>query len=143
VKALEYRAMTIRCAGSQEHRLRQDIERLAGEIGERNCEYYPKLLEAAAFIEQSFEAAGYRPVRQEYEAQGQRFANIEVELLGQDYPQEILVVGAHYDTERGSPGATIMPQALRHSWRSHASLQINRSHGRYASSPSLMRSVRS
>jgi hypothetical protein len=87
--------MTIRCAESQEIRLRQDIERLAGEIGERNFEHYPKLLEAA----------GYRPVREEYEAQGQRFANIEVERLGQDHPQEILVVGAHYVTERGSPGA--------------------------------------
>ncbi len=97
--------MAMRCADSQENRLRQDIERLAGEIGERNFEHYPKLLEAAAFIEQSFEAVGYRPVRQEYEAQGQRFANIEVELLGQDRPQEVLIVGAHYDTERGSPGA--------------------------------------
>ena len=95
----------MRCADSQESRLRLDIERLAGEIGERNFEHYPKLLEAAAFIEQSFEAVGYRPVRQEYEAQGQRFANIEVELLGQDRPQEVLIVGAHYDTERGSPGA--------------------------------------
>jgi Zn-dependent M28 family amino/carboxypeptidase len=87
------------------NRLREDIERLAGEIGERNFEHYRKLLEAAAFIEQSFQAVGYRPVRQEYEAQGQRFANIEVELLGQDRPQEILIVRAHYDTERGSPGA--------------------------------------
>ena len=97
--------MTMHCAGSQENRLREDIERLAGEIGERTFEHYRKLLEAAAFIEQSFQAVGYRPVRQEYEAQGQRFANIEVELLGQDRPQEILIVGAHYDTERGSPGA--------------------------------------
>jgi Zn-dependent M28 family amino/carboxypeptidase len=30
---------------------------------------------------------------------------ISLELLGQDRPQEILIVGAHYDTERGSPGA--------------------------------------
>lgn len=88
-------------------------ERLAGEIDERNFEHYPKLLEAAAFIEQSFEAVGYRPVRQEYEAQGQRFANIEVELLGQDRPQEVLVVGAHYDTSVARRGPTIMPQALR------------------------------
>jgi Zn-dependent M28 family amino/carboxypeptidase len=28
-----------------------------------------------------------------------------VELLGQARPQEVLIVGAHYDTERGSPGA--------------------------------------
>lgn len=97
--------MRMHVAGPQENRLRQDIERLAGEIGERKFEHYRKLLEAAAFIEQSFQAVGYKPVRQEYEAQGQGFANIEVELLGQDRPQEVLIVGAHYDTERGSPGA--------------------------------------
>jgi Zn-dependent M28 family amino/carboxypeptidase len=92
-------------ADPQEQRLRQDIDRLAGEIGERNLQHYPRLLEAAAFIEHSFEEMGYRPMRQEYEAQGMRFANIEVEFRGQDLPQEIIVVGAHYDTERGSPGA--------------------------------------
>lgn len=133
--------MTMHCAGSQENRLREDIERLAGEIGERNFEHYRKLLEAAAFIEQSFQAVGYRPVRQEYEAQGQRFATIEVELLGQDRPQEILIVGAHYDTERGSPGLTITPQALRLSWRSRGSSRINRSHEHYGLSPSLMKSA--
>jgi Zn-dependent M28 family amino/carboxypeptidase len=92
-------------AAPQEERLRQNIDRLAGEIGERNFEHYSKLLEAAAFIEHSFEEVGYRSMRQEYEARGMRFANIEVELQGQDLPQEIVIVGAHYDTERGSPGA--------------------------------------
>ena len=34
-----------------------------------------------------------------------QFANIEIEIRGQDLAHEIIVVGAHYDTERGSPGA--------------------------------------
>jgi Zn-dependent M28 family amino/carboxypeptidase len=64
-----------------------------------------QLCEAAAFIEQSFLEAGYQPRRQEYLARGKTFANIEAELTGQDYPQEIIIIGAHYDTARGSPGA--------------------------------------
>jgi Zn-dependent M28 family amino/carboxypeptidase len=97
--------MKMTTTDAQEKRLRQDIAKLAGEIGERNLDHYPKLLEAAAFIEDSFQQAGYKPMRQEYEARGLRFANLEVEVQGQDSPREIIVVGAHYDTERGSPGA--------------------------------------
>jgi Zn-dependent M28 family amino/carboxypeptidase len=89
----------------QEERLRQDIHRLAGEIGERNVYSYSKLCEAAAFVEQSFRDAGYRSARQEYDARGKIFANIEVESVGHDFPDEIVIIGAHYDTARGSPGA--------------------------------------
>lgn len=89
----------------QEERLRQDVERLAGVIGERNIYRYSKLCDAAAFIEQSFEEAGYQPLRHEYEARSTRFANIEAELSGTDGRQDIVIVGAHYDTARGSPGA--------------------------------------
>lgn len=85
--------------------LRRDIDYLAGVIGERNVYCYPKLCEAAAFIEESFRQSGYRPVRQEYEARDKKFFNIEVEIRGEDLAHEIIVVGAHYDTERGSPGA--------------------------------------
>jgi hypothetical protein len=34
--------MTMHCADSQKNGLRQDIERLAGEIGERNFEHFPE-----------------------------------------------------------------------------------------------------
>jgi hypothetical protein len=89
----------------QEAILRQDIGRLAGAIGQRNLDHYAKLNEAATFIEQSLRQTGHVPVRQEYEARGMRFANVEIELRGVDRPQEIVIIGAHYDTARGSPGA--------------------------------------
>ena len=89
----------------QQERLRQDVDRLAGIIGERNVYRYSKLCETAEFIEQSFRESGYQSVRQEYEALGQNFANVVVEIVGHEMPQEIVVIGAHYDTERGSPGA--------------------------------------
>jgi Zn-dependent M28 family amino/carboxypeptidase len=89
----------------QEKELRQYIDRLASSIGERNIYCYPKLCEAAAFIEQSLLNTGYQPRRQEYQAKDKSFANIEAEITGQVYPQDIVVIGAHYDTARGSPGA--------------------------------------
>jgi Peptidase family M28 len=89
----------------QEERLRQDVNRLAGAIGDRNLYRYPSLRDAMGFIEQSFLEAGCQPTRQEYEGRGKSFANIEAEVAGQEFPQDIIIVGAHYDTARGSPGA--------------------------------------
>ncbi len=89
----------------KEEALRQDVDQFADVIGERNIYRYQSLCQAAEYIEHSFLEAGYRPTRQEYEAQHKRFANIEAELKGQEFAQEIIVVGAHYDTARGSPGA--------------------------------------
>ena len=83
--------------------LAADVQTLAGEIGERNLQHYPQLNAAADFIEGSFSRAGLKPRRDTYEVQGQACHNIEVEVTGAR-PQ-ILVIGAHYDSVFGSPGA--------------------------------------
>jgi Zn-dependent M28 family amino/carboxypeptidase len=57
------------------------------------------------YIESRFTEIGYEPRAQEFRAQGEVFRNIEVELRGEGRPEEIVVVGAHYDTVEGSPGA--------------------------------------
>ncbi len=85
--------------------LNRAVSELAGVIGERNVYQYSKLCEAADFIEHTFLQAGYHPIRQEYRAKGKIFANIEAELKGAKFPEEIIIVGAHYDSARGSPGA--------------------------------------
>lgn len=92
-------------ADGSEVRLRAHVETLAGEIGERNV-WRPKALAAAeAYIRRTFEAQGYRVNVQEFDYEGRRVANLEVERRGTMHPQEIIVVGAHYDSVRGSPGA--------------------------------------
>jgi hypothetical protein len=83
--------------------LRADVQKLAGEIGERNMWHYPQLNAAADFIEDSFSRAGLRPRRDSYELRGQACHNIEVEIPG--VRPEILLIGAHYDSVFGSPGA--------------------------------------
>jgi Zn-dependent M28 family amino/carboxypeptidase len=90
---------------AQTSRIRADVHQLATEIGERNVYQYPKLCEAANFIEQALLAAGHKPHRQRYEARNRVFYNIDAEIPGEHFPEEIVVVGAHYDTARGSPGA--------------------------------------
>jgi len=83
--------------------LRADVQKLAGEIGERNMWHYAQLNAAADFIEQSFSRAGLRPRRDSYEMQGQPCHNIEAEIRGAQ--PEIILIGGHYDSVFSSPGA--------------------------------------
>ena len=83
--------------------LRADVQMLAGEIGERNMWHYAQLNAAADFIEDSFSRAGLHPRRDSYELRGQACHNIEVEIPGTR--PEVLLIGAHYDSVFGSPGA--------------------------------------
>jgi len=90
--------------------LRADVRKLAGDIGERNMWHYAKLNAAADFIEDSFSRAGFHPRRDTYEIRGQPCHNIDVEIPAQQgaavsSPPPIIVIGAHYDSVFGSPGA--------------------------------------
>jgi Zn-dependent M28 family amino/carboxypeptidase len=85
--------------------LRADIETLASDIGERNIWQYDNLTAAADFIEKSLTEAGYEPTRQNFTAEGKTCCNLEVEIKGSSHPDEIIIIGAHYDTVYGSPGA--------------------------------------
>ena len=81
------------------------VRRLGAEIGERNV-FRPQALAAAAdFIEETWTAQGYRVARQAYQAAGVRCANLEVARVGLSRPDEILLLGAHYDSVMGCPGA--------------------------------------
>ena len=83
--------------------LRADVRKIAGEIGERNLEHYQQLRAAADFIEQSLTLAGLPTRRDGYEVGGKLCENVEGELRGSS--PEIVVIGAHYDSVIGSPGA--------------------------------------
>jgi Peptidase family M28 len=83
--------------------LRADLAELAERIGERNVAHPAALGEAAALVERSFRAAGYTPTRQVMDVDGVACANLEAERRGS--VDEIVLVGAHYDSAAGSPGA--------------------------------------
>jgi hypothetical protein len=85
--------------------LRAHVTKLAGEIGERNTELPAKLRAAAEYIEQTWRAQGYQVTRQPYLAGGVECFNLEVQLAGRDKSAPIVLIGAHYDSVPGSPGA--------------------------------------
>jgi Zn-dependent M28 family amino/carboxypeptidase len=86
-------------------RLRRHVERLAGEIGPRNV-FVPDALErAAAYIENEWREQGYAVEREAFEASRVACANLATAREGAARAAEILLVGAHYDTVVGSPGA--------------------------------------
>jgi hypothetical protein len=89
--------------------LKADVEKLAGEIGERNMWHYAKLNAAADFIESEFLRAGLRPRRDSYTLDGRECHNIEVEIAAQQGTAAstlpIVLIGAHYDSVLGAPGA--------------------------------------
>lgn len=85
--------------------LQADVEMLASTIGERNVERPRALADAAAYITRELERAGYQVRRHEYQSRGQTVANLEAELVGTSAASEIVIVGAHYDSVQGTPGA--------------------------------------
>ncbi|MFQ3787074.1 M28 family peptidase [Halomonas sp. A29] len=86
-------------------RLHSHVRALSEEIGERHY-WRPEALQAAGnYIEDSLQAAGHQPQRQAVPTGSREFHNIEVVLPGGRLADEVLVIGAHYDTVRGSPGA--------------------------------------
>ncbi|MCZ6478871.1 MAG: M28 family peptidase [candidate division NC10 bacterium] len=86
-------------------RLERHVSMLAGEIGERNI-WHPQGLEASVdYIEKVLGDSGYQVEMQEYKVEGKPVANLEAERIGTSLAGEIVVVGAHYDSVFGTPGA--------------------------------------
>ncbi len=88
-----------------ERNLSRYVNFLAQNIGERNYLLPTRLEEAARYIQAEFTVLGYSPVVQTYGNAVIPFKNIEVTKRGAKNPEEIVVIGAHYDTLQGSPGA--------------------------------------
>jgi hypothetical protein len=87
-------------------RLRGHVVAIAS--GEHNTATPAALERVARHIETTLVAEGYRVHRQEYRAGGVAVRNIEVSLANVQSgarPERIFIVGAHYDSAQGAPGA--------------------------------------
>jgi hypothetical protein len=89
--------------------LRRELERevrvLSQEIGERHLGRPEALRLAENEIERELDRST-RPVgRQTFEVGGHTCSNFEIEIAGGERRNEIVIVGAHYDTVPGTPGA--------------------------------------
>lgn len=85
--------------------LRRDVGFLAEAIGERHLGRPSALRRAAGWLAGELAATGLAVGRQRFEVDGRDVENIEAVLPGTTQSDEIVVVGAHYDTVRGTPGA--------------------------------------
>ena len=88
-----------------EHHVRQ----LSAVIGERNTQHPEALAAAADYVRATWEAQGLDVERQTYEVDGIDVENLAVTLPPADNraedAEEIVLIGAHYDSAPGTPGA--------------------------------------
>lgn len=93
----------------EEQQIQQNLQRhvgvLAQTIGERNVWNTGSLAAAAMYIRSTLVGLGYQVRNQSFDSEGITVHNLEVEVQGASSPEEIIVVGAHYDSVQGGPGA--------------------------------------
>jgi Zn-dependent M28 family amino/carboxypeptidase len=85
--------------------LKRHVAVLAGRIGERNVWRPEAMAAAASYIQESLEDAGYTVNVQPFTSRDLTVNNIEAVLPGHGAADEIIVIGAHYDSVADSPGA--------------------------------------
>jgi Zn-dependent M28 family amino/carboxypeptidase len=88
-----------------EGRLRRHVVALAQEIGPRSVYTPDKLKATVDYIRNFWEQTGYQVSAQTYKVGGVDCENLAVEIPGKTKPDEIVLVGAHYDSVSLSPGA--------------------------------------
>ncbi len=88
-----------------EGRLKRHVVALAEDIGPRSLYTPDKLKATSDYIRQFWEEAGYQVNAQTYKVGNVLCENLAVEIPGKSTPDEIVLVGAHYDTVSLSPGA--------------------------------------
>jgi Zn-dependent M28 family amino/carboxypeptidase len=88
-----------------ESNLRLHVDRLAGLIGPRYLQK-PKTIQATiGYIQGQWSGMGYKSSHECYDALGDQATNLIVEQSGTKRADEIILLGAHYDTVYSTPGA--------------------------------------
>ena len=86
-------------------RLKLHVEKLASEIGFRNIENPKGLEQSIAYLTKTMSDFGYEIKPQTYTLNRVDCSNLIAEIKGTEKPDEIVIVGAHYDSVQGSPAA--------------------------------------
>jgi Zn-dependent M28 family amino/carboxypeptidase len=92
-------------------RLRANVEHLAVRIGERNATVPKGLAQARDYLGSQLDAIGVSHRLERFDVGGREVANVIAEFRGSrggaasDAREPIVVVGAHYDSAVGTPGA--------------------------------------
>jgi len=85
--------------------IRAHVQMLGETIGERNVWKPAALNKAVDYISGELTAMGLTVETQTYDAQNVQVQNLWTTVKGHSREEEVVVVGAHYDSVRGAPGA--------------------------------------
>lgn len=86
-------------------RLREHVDTLARDIGPRGSHQSSNLQRAGDYVTRELERAGYDVREVAVQSRNSSAVNYEATLRGIGASEQILVVGAHLDSPKGSPGA--------------------------------------
>ncbi|MES0490068.1 MAG: M20/M25/M40 family metallo-hydrolase [Leptospirales bacterium] len=84
-------------------KLRSHVHYLAEEIGPRSTA--ETLSKVATYIKNELKNHGIEPATQEYLVNGETYENIYLQIPGKNRKLPAIVIGAHYDSWKGTPGA--------------------------------------
>lgn len=84
---------------------RRHVGELASTIGYRSTFHPSQLARAALYIKHELEAMGYEVSDHSFPSRGSPAPNLEAVLAGTTLSSEIVIVGAHFDSFQGTPGA--------------------------------------
>ena len=85
--------------------LRHHVWAISAEIGERSVLRGDGLEKTETYIRRAFEAVGLTVTEQTYNYQDRRVANLIADLPGASEESSTYIIGAHYDSVIGTPGA--------------------------------------
>jgi Zn-dependent M28 family amino/carboxypeptidase len=91
--------------GKEEYNLFYHVKHLSDTIGSRSFSEPSKIALTRDYIADTLRSHGLNPVLQDFMVGNTTFSNITITIDGQSFPEEIIVIGAHYDTVFGTPGA--------------------------------------
>jgi len=86
-------------------RLSAHVKYLSETVGEKNLLRAGSLQAATDYLRNNLQQEGYVVSEHAYQVSGQQVSNLEVTLTGSNSGGGEVVVGAHYDSVRGAPGA--------------------------------------
>jgi len=84
---------------------KRHVEVLASAIGYRSTFHPKQLAHTAMYLKGELQALGYEVRDHSFPSRGSPAPNLEAVLKGSSLPNEIVVVGAHFDSFQGTPGA--------------------------------------
>jgi Zn-dependent M28 family amino/carboxypeptidase len=85
--------------------LRLVVTKLSREIGVRSYRDLDRLEKTVQYLSGEFATSGCTVTTQSFQYRGNTYENVIAELKGTTTPEKVLIVGAHYDTVRTTPGA--------------------------------------